>query len=250
MKSKLSAALLSTFLVLGFIGMTWAQGKPDGSKHYFRTLGWLGDFTDIYMTQVLPKLDASGAIVDSPDYHETAVVILSTGRSEMYSYQLDKPLYFIKHVGKGISIVATAQIENNIPLALLLFNKVDGQDKYKVRVMADDNSGFPGGSYRCLNYSSQEVIVNVSGNMGHLAKEQDSIFKAQPIPGGKLVEFQLSLLSGKRVYSNVFPYSASVRYLMFVVDDPDHPGSVMFLRLPDSALAATPPPTESNSNPL
>ncbi len=124
MKSKLHNSFLTSLLTLAFVSLTLAQDQPAGSKHYFRTLGWSGSFSDVYMAQELPKSDDSGAASGTTDYHDTPVSIINVGRSEMYPYQADKPIYFLKHGDKGITVVGSVQIDKNISLALLIFSSL------------------------------------------------------------------------------------------------------------------------------
>jgi len=161
------------------------------------------------------------------------------------------PLVFTRTVerdGKKTEVpVVTAEIPEGVTRAFLIFGRnpspVPGAPAFLVRVLNVGYDVFPGQSVRFLNYSS----VELGGSLGEapfaVAPGGDRVVPATLPETNRLLPFRLARRDGvgwKKLRSTGLPMTAGLRVLIFLIDDPQHPGRLELVLLRDQV---EPPPT-------
>ncbi len=238
---KFSKILVASAL---FLGATLAlQGQTSG--HFFRTLAWQNPVSNLFYSQEPPPTDpASGTSTSTGSFVEYPVEVPTVGRSTPYKFDPSKPIYFFLHKEAARIVLATVDAHDEPILPLLFFQKEKGES-YRVTVMPDNANRFPGGNFRILNLSHLAADLTLSDKAVHLEPRDNRLLAPSFRKEIGAVHISIKLTSGQTVYTNNLHCQEDLRYLLFLVDDPNNPNSVIFLRLLDSttnAVEPTPPP--------
>jgi hypothetical protein len=184
------------------------------------------------------------------------VTITWRNQSEAFACDGSGPLVFTRTVireGKKIEVpVVTAIIPEGMTRVLLIFGRKpsggSGSSGLLIRVLNDSYDVFPGQSVRFLNYSSAELGGSLGEQSFSVASGGDQVVPATLPGANRLLPFRLARREAggwKKLRSTGLPMSAGLRVLVFLVDDPQHPGrlEMVFLRdhiEPEPVVPATP----------
>lgn len=165
------------------------------------------------------------------------------------------PLVFTRTVerdGKKTEVpVVTAEIPEGVSRAFLIFGRnpsaAPGASSFLVRVLNVGYEVFPGQSVRFLNYSSVELGGSLGVESFAVAPGGDRVVPATLPEANRLLPFRLARRDGagwKKLRSTGLPMAAGLRVLIFLIDDPQHPGRLEMVLLRDQVEPPplTPPP--------
>ena len=163
------------------------------------------------------------------------------------------PLVFTRTVerdGKKTEVpVVTADIPEGVTRAFLIFGRnpssAPGAPALLVRVLNVGYEAFPGQSVRFLNYSSVELGGSLGEESFAVAPGGDKVVPATLPEANRLLPFRLARRDGagwKKLRSTGLPMSAGLRVLIFLVDDPQHPGRLEMVLLRDQVEPVPTPP--------
>ena len=171
------------------------------------------------------------------------VTITWRNQSQAFACDGSGPLVFTRTVvreGKKIEVpVVTALIPEGMTRVLLVFgrnpSREPGSSSLRVRVLNDSYDVFPGQSVRFLNYSSAELGGSLGEQSFSVVPGGDQVVPATLPEPNHLLPFRLARREAggwKKLRSTGLPMSAGLRVLVFLVDDPQHPGrlEMVFLR--------------------
>lgn len=161
------------------------------------------------------------------------------------------PLVFTRTVerdGKKTEVpVVTADIPEGVTRAFLIFGRnpssAPGASAFLIRVLDVGYEVFPGQSVRFLNYSSVELGGSLGAESFSVAPGGDRVVPAALPEVNRLLPFRLARRDGagwKKLRSTGLPMTAGLRVLIFLIDDPQHPGRLEMVLLRDQV---EPPPT-------
>ncbi|HEY9250471.1 MAG TPA: hypothetical protein VIO38_15135 [Rariglobus sp.] len=151
--------------------------------------------------------------------------------------------------GKPVEIpVASADIPEEMTRALLVFglnpSREPGAPLYRVKVIDDSYTVFPGQSVRFLNYSSMELGGSLGTQAFVVMPGGDQVVPATLPETNRLLPFRLARRDAaggwKKLRSTGLPMSEGLRVLVFLLDDPQKPGRTELVLLRDRV--ETPPP--------
>lgn len=154
------------------------------------------------------------------------------------------PLVFtrtVKHDGKIAEVpVVTANIPAGLTRALLIFGRNPSHDPgvspFLVKVLNVGYDVFPGQSVRFLNYSSVELGGSLGVQSFSVAPGGDQVVPAALPETNRLLPFKLARRDNggwKKLRSTGLPMAAGLRVLVFLLDDPHHPGRLEMVLLRD-----------------
>jgi hypothetical protein len=208
-----------------------ASAQTEDNTRYFRCLAWNQDVSGLFFTQSElpdPPSAENPNPAPNPDYKEQQLSIPGALRSRIYSYQPDKPVKIIRHVQDKTILVATLDMHAAPRLALLFF--IPSPKTMDVRVIDDGVDTFPGGGVEVFNYSHlapKFVIETTSGNQSvqiPLSCETNTTARISVWVSGKSTP----------TFSTAWDMFNSIRYMAFVVDDPNDKSNVTYTRVPDN----------------
>ncbi len=241
------ALTLFTLAISLSLGQDNSQKKPS----HFHGLAWETPINDLFLAQSPPPSpdpnDPAKSLPAPADYEEIPLKITSLGRSEFVPYDKAKPLYFVRHVGALFKIAATLDLSAASDLPLLFFMPGKAKGSLEIKVLPDDLTSCPGGSFRFISLSTIPIKAVVDDQSTILQPNEVKILK----PTLKESRVQMMLLRAEdnaRQYSNLWVCNNTVRYMFFIVDTPHRPGSIDCLRLVDSVLLAKDPNQQSGTN--
>lgn len=135
--------------------------------------------------------------------------------------------------GKKVEVpVATADIPAGMTRALLVFGRNSatepGAMPYKVTVIDDSYTIFPGQSVRFINYSVMEMAGSLGDQVFTVHPGREHVVSAALSPDVQLLSLRLARRDAaggwRRLRSTMLPMSEGLRVLMFLIDDPAKPG--------------------------
>jgi hypothetical protein len=114
-------------------------------------------------------------------------------------------------------------------------------------VIDDDPNNFQGGNFLCFNYSKMAVspaFKNSTGTTSDTIQPGESKLLKPTFSDGIVTSVSVNIPSlNQTVYQSSWTLNNQVRFLLFFIDDPNRPGSVIFLRVADDLkLLAEPSP--------
>ena len=163
------------------------------------------------------------------------------------------PLVFTRTVerdGKKTEVpVVTADIPEGVTRAFLIFGRnhspAPDAPTFRIRVLNVGYEGFPGQSVRFLNYSSVELGGSLGAQSFSVAPGGDRVVPAALPETNRLLPFRLARREGdgwKKLRSTGLPMTAGLRVLIFLIDDPQHPGRLEMVLLRDQVEPPSSPP--------
>jgi len=148
--------------------------------------------------------------------------------------------------------VASATIPEGMTRALLVFGRkpspAPGESPIRVLVIDDSYGVFPAQSVRFLNYSKLKLGGTVGGQAFEVAAGEDRVVPVTAPGANQLLPFKLMRRdeagAWKKLRSTGLPMAEGLRVLVFLLDDPAHPGRVEMVMLRDRAEPPQTPPAE------
>ncbi len=234
---KFNCILQICVILIALVSTASAQTHD---MRYFRCLAWNQDISGLYVTQSeLPEPSAENPNpTPDPNFKEEKLQIPGNLRSVIYSYVPSKPLKIIRHIANKIILIATLDMQSTPRLVLLLFIPSKDSNTINIRVIDDDVDTFPGGGVELFNYSHTVVTFTIETTAGKRSIQMD--------PGSsKIVPLSFDLNTTARVsvwvpgkstptFSTAWDMFSSIRYMAFVVDDPNDKSNVRYTRVPDN----------------
>jgi hypothetical protein len=155
------------------------------------------------------------------------------------------PLVFTQTVmreGRSTEMpVATAEIPPGVRRALLVFARNTpggpGAMPYRVTVIDDSYSVFPGQSVRFINHSKVEMGGALGEQVFTVVPGRDQVVPAALVPGGQLLSLRLARRDAaggwRKLRSTMLPISQGQRVLIFLTDNQRRPGNPELVLLRD-----------------
>lgn len=144
--------------------------------------------------------------------------------------------------GKSTEVpVAAAEIPAGVSRAMLVFARnpasEPGAMPYRVMVIDDSYSLFPGQSVRFINHSTLEMAGSLGEQMFTVVPGRDQVVPATLSAGGQLLSLRLARRDAaggwRKLRSTMLPMAAGQRVLVFLVDNPQRPGNPDLVLLRD-----------------
>lgn len=153
--------------------------------------------------------------------------------------------------GKSTEVpVATAEIPAGVTRALLVFGRNTVRERgampYRVMVIDDSYTVFPGQSVRFINHSAVEMAGSLGEQVFTVVPGRDQVVPAALSAGGQLLSLRLARRDAaggwRKLRSTMLPMAAGQRVLVFLTDNPQRPGNPELVLLRDQVEPVTPPP--------
>ena len=206
MKNKVSFFLLAS--ILGLVPLRSQSPVPIQSK--FRTIG-----LDVNRMDLFYSLKNS----------DVPVSVTSDTRSDFYEIPAANPVIFYKiqkSTNNDIVRIPVAQVDLSPggALPMVAFSKDSMHaDALKLRVLRDDLSAFPIGSFKILNGGLTPMEAVFSGKATALPPASEVIVTPKPEAGKPTLYFQLNRMGTngvQTIYANNWVYSPSVRTMVVI----------------------------------
>ena len=116
------------------------------------------------------------------------------------------------------TLVGQSKLLPGISPILFLLIPSQGEDGFKIRIMALDDSleGFPAGSFRFANFSAADLKVKFAGAVKEIPAREMTIMQSKIGNNGGLVPFLIGNENGEKVFETRLFAQASGREIVFI----------------------------------
>ena len=180
---------------------------------------------------------------------DTPILVIQDSRSVFYDYTGPAVISFYRLTknseGKIIrEIACQANLDNagSWPLILLAKNR-DNPAKYDTRVLRDDLTSFPSGSYAFSNFSTTPIIGSLGGQTFNLPPAGDKLL--QPRTGDDVTTLSAVLvkMEGDQkvpVYTNNWAIQSARRTRVLIKASLESPSGLISIRVVESTVFPNP----------
>lgn len=234
MKTLTSFILLALWTTVFLPSAATAQDTQDKTiKVRFRVFGWDDAPSDLHYA------------LRSKD---TQIQVIQDSRSVFYDYTGPAVIAFyrLKTDSKGkivreIACQANLEKAGSWPLILLARNR-DNPTKYDTRMLRDDLSSFPAGSYAFSNFSTTPLIGSLGGQVFNLPPAGEQLIEPKTSEDVITLFAVLVKMENDRkvpVYTNNWAIRPARRTRVFVKASDESPSGLVSIRVVESTVFPT-----------
>ena len=188
---------------------------------------------------------------DGEDYREIIAYTSSRSRPHWLEKSKEFSLFSRNEIEQGegkearlvYTLVGQSKLLGDIsPVLFILFPSM-GEKGLQIRILALDDSlnGFPAGSFRFANFSSNELFVKFAGAVKKIPSKEITLMKSGIGQQGGLVPFLIGNEEGQKVFETRLFAQASGREIVFI-GPPKEAGGLPSVRFLPQLLPQKLPP--------